>query len=318
MRSALLLAALTACAAEFPETSISNGIVEVRIHLPDPVKGSYRGTRFDWSGDMFSIRYKGHEFSGQWYERHDPKIHDAIMGPVEEFRTGDSALGYAEAAPGGTFVRIGVGVVRKPEGEASYQMFRTYDIVDPGKWTVRQGRDWISFTHRLSGPAGYAYEYTKTVRLPKGKPQLEILHALRNTGDRTIETSVYNHNFFVIDNQVVGPDVSIGFGYDPKPARDLKGMAGFKARRLEYTRDLEKGESVMTEVDGFGPAAKDNAFDIENRKSGARVFIRGDRPITKLLFWSIRTVACPEPYVALSVAPGKTEKWAIRYEFEAK
>ena len=55
-------------------------------------------------------------YFGEWFERHDPLLHDGITGPVEEFLTGDSALGYDEAKAGETFVRIGVGAVRKPDG----------------------------------------------------------------------------------------------------------------------------------------------------------------------------------------------------------
>ncbi len=62
------------------------------------------------------------------------------MGPVEEFLTDGAGLGYAEAKPGGTFVKIGVGVIRKPE-ERRFQQFKTYDIVDPGKWTVKKRND---------------------------------------------------------------------------------------------------------------------------------------------------------------------------------
>ena len=90
---------------------------------------------------MSSLTWKGHEYFGQWFEQYDPTLHDAIQGPVEEFLTGDNALGYAEAAPGGTFVRIGVGVLRKPAGETSLQRFGRYEIVDSGTWTTkhRQG-----------------------------------------------------------------------------------------------------------------------------------------------------------------------------------
>jgi hypothetical protein len=54
---------------------------------------------------------------------------------------------------------------------------------------------------------------------------------------------------------------------------------------------------------------------IENRKSGAGVRITGDRPIEKINFWSIRTVACPEPYVHMNIEPGREFKWRIGYEF---
>jgi hypothetical protein len=127
--------------AEFPEAEISNGLITVKLYLPDGEKGYYRGTRFDWSGQIPSLKYKNHEYFGKWFAKHDPKLHDAIMGPVEEFVTDTSSVGYDDAPAGGSFVRIGVGAVRKPE-EKNYQRFRTYDIVDGGKWTVRTKATW--------------------------------------------------------------------------------------------------------------------------------------------------------------------------------
>src|ERR1043165_8110742 len=101
--AAAVVAALgTLAAAEFPQADISNGVVKAKLYLPDAQKGYYQGTRFDWSGVIPSLEYKGHNYFGQWFEKYDPKIHDAIMGPVEEFlsppnRTG---LGYDEAKTG--------------------------------------------------------------------------------------------------------------------------------------------------------------------------------------------------------------------------
>src|SRR6185503_8449408 len=159
---ALALGAVAASRADdAPSAEITNGLVTARLYLPDPLRGHYRGTRFDWAGDIYSLRYAGHEFSGTWFDSYDPLRHDAIMGPVEEFLSGESSLGYAEAKPGEGFVRIGVGVVRKPE-EKPYERFRAYEIVDPGKRTIVPERDRITFEHELSGPGGYAYVYRKT------------------------------------------------------------------------------------------------------------------------------------------------------------
>ena len=62
-------------------------------------KGYYRGTRFDWSGQIQSLKTKEHEYFGQWFEKYDPKLHDAIMGPVRRALTDEKALGYDEARP---------------------------------------------------------------------------------------------------------------------------------------------------------------------------------------------------------------------------
>src|SRR5438876_7498657 len=158
----LCLAFGLAIAAEPPQAEISNGVIKAKLYLPDPENGYYRATRFDWSGVIASLDYKAHSYFGQWFEKYDPKIHDAIMGPVEEFRTNGAGLGYDEAKVGETFIRIGVGVLRKPE-EPRFGQFKTYDIVDSGKWTVRKGPDWVEFNQELTGPSGYAYSYRKTV-----------------------------------------------------------------------------------------------------------------------------------------------------------
>lgn len=62
---------------------------------------------------------------------------------------------------------------------------------------------------------GYAYLYRKTVRLVKGKPELLIEHSLRNRkqSDRHYAD---NHNCFVIDHEVVGPDLDFKFVCTPK------------------------------------------------------------------------------------------------------
>ena len=309
----IVLAMLSQLAApQFPQAELSNSTIRMTLYLPDAQQGYYRGTRFDWSGAITSLKWNGHEYFGPWFERHDPKIHDAITGPVEEFLTNDAGLGYAEAKPGESFVRIGVGAVRKPD-EPAYRRFATYEIVDPGEWTVRKGSNRIEFVHELRGTAGYAYVYRKTLRLIKDS--LVIEHRLRNTGRKPIATSVYNHNFFTLDRQPTGPDIVVRFPFDPRAARALNGLAEVRGKELVFLKEFVKGQTVFTEVEGFGATAKDYDFRIEHRQSGAGVRITGDRPLSKLLFWSAGLTVCPEPYIDASVEPGKESSWRITYQF---
>jgi hypothetical protein len=310
----LFLALSVAAGADFPEARISSGTLDAKLYLPDAEKGYYRGTRFDWSGVIYSLRYKGHEYFGQWFERYDPKLHDAIMGPVEEFLTHDAGLGYEAAKMGGNFVRIGVGVVKRSE-EKEYERFKTYDIVDPGKRRVRSGEDWIEFRHELASDTGYAYVYTKTVRLAKDGPVMTLEHSLRNTGKKVIDTDVYDHNFFVIDGKPTGPESVVRFHFNAKHTKDLKELADVRAGDVVYRKELEKGQSVFTELEGFGPTDSDYDIRLENRSAGAGVRIVGDRPLVKLVFWSIRTTFCPEPYIAMRIDPGSEATWKITYEF---
>jgi hypothetical protein len=63
-----------AAAADYPEAQISNGLLTARMYLPDAKNGYYRSTRFDWSGAIYSLQYKGNEYYGVWYDRIDPKV----------------------------------------------------------------------------------------------------------------------------------------------------------------------------------------------------------------------------------------------------
>ncbi len=303
-------------AEDHPKAEISNGLVRAEIMLPDAQRGSYRGTRFDWSGIVSSLQFAGHQYAGPWHDYQGPLVNDAVTGPAEEFITADekTSLGYEETKTGGTFVRIGVGAVRKPD-EPAFRRMATYDIVDPGKWTIHKRKDSVEFVHQLMSEEGYGYIYTKTLRLTKGQPELVVEHSLKNTGRKPIDTLQYSHNFFAMDSQVVGPDVSVRFGFVPKAVREMKYGAEVKAQGVAYSRDLEKGQTASTDIDGFGTDPKDYDIRIENKRAGTGVRITSDQPLAKLHFWSIRTVACPEAYVHVRVEPGAESHWTIRYDF---
>jgi hypothetical protein len=318
-------------ASSAPATEINNGVLKVQLYLPDAQKGFYRGTRFDWSGVIGSLEYKGHRYYGPWFTKTDPTVIDfiyqgadiiagpcsAITGPVEEFSTDDKALGYDEAKPGGTFIKIGVGVLRKPRDGSGYNRFRLYDIVDPGTWKVRTTRDAIEFTHDLTDPSsGYGYHYQKTIRLSQGRPDMVMDHKLKNTGKRPIASSVYNHNFLVLDGQPPGPDFVLKMPFQIKTKlAPGNGLAEARGDQLVYLKALGEKETVFTPLQGFGPTAADYRFTIENKKTGAGMSITGDRPLSNLVLWSIRSVLSLEPFIAMTIEPGQAFTWKYTYTY---
>ena len=260
----LLVLSLAAIAADYPEAQISNGILQVKLLLPDAQNGYYRGTRFDWSGAISSLQFKGHEYFGKWFDRYDPKIHDAIQGPVEEFLTNGMGLGYEEVKTGESFVKIGVGAVRKPE-ERAFRQFNTYDITDNGKWTIERAP--ITWSSRRNSPTPMA---TPTcIRRPSGWPrashEMVLEHSLKNTGKKPISTSVYEHNFYMLDHQPAGPDYSVRFPFEVHPQADLQGAAESRGKEFTYLKELPDRQSVYTAMDGFGDTPLDYDIRVENR-----------------------------------------------------
>lgn len=295
----------------FPEAEITNGLIRAHFYLPDSSKGYYRATRFDWSGLISRLEFDGHSFYGQWFEKYSPTTHDAVMGPVEEF----APVGYHEAKSGGNFLKIGVGLLTKPD-EAAYSSFKLYTIANPGKWKIKKKADQIQFVHQLDDP-DYSYRYHKTIQLTKGKPELILTHTLKNTGKKTIETTVYNHNFLVMDDQLTGPGYVVNFPVNVTgTGRGFGEIARIQDSKLIFLRELNQGESVYCSgLLGLSNDPPDYNLSVENRKTGAGVRIRCDQPMLKLVFWASLKTVCPEPYIQIRVEPGEAFNWKISYEY---
>jgi hypothetical protein len=296
---------------KFPQTEISNGLLHALIYLPDARKGYYQGTRFDWSGNMPSLVFKGHEYFGQWFTKYSPEIHDVIMGPVEAF----TPMDYQEARPGESFVILGVGVLTKPD-DKPYAFSRLYPVLNMGKWKVRKQPDQVQFIHELTDNS-YSYLYEKNIVMIKDKPEMSILHTLRNRGIRTIDTSVYDHNFFVIDNQPVGPGYIVRFPFNIiGEGQGIGELAEIKGKEILYLRNLKSDETVFcVGLKGYSASAEDYEIRIENHTTGAGVRITCDQPFLMINFWCCSTTLCPEPYIKIKADPGQEFSWKINYEF---
>jgi hypothetical protein len=363
--AAVIVVSAAVSAQNPPSHRITNGEITATVYLPDASAGFYKTTRFDWSGAIGSLAYKNHEYYGQWWAR-ITDIYDfgyegpnkdvlsadftAMVGPAEEF----GQLGYNDVQPGGLFVKPGIGVLKRDEG--TYNHSRPYAIANGGRWDVKTNKDSVAFTQTLSEPSiGYGYVYTKVLRLTPGKPQLTIVHTMRNTGTKAITTNVYNHNFTTIDRQPTGPDVvisvpwpmtrAVGRGgrpggpgapggiqgpppvdpYAPLAAGERMGtqcgqqvmqkLAAPQGNRLVYAKVLEGAECYQASFIGFSTDPKDNQVRIENTRTGAGVLITGDRPMSRFGYWSIRTVVAPEPYIDLNIGPGESFTWSYTYDY---
>jgi hypothetical protein len=278
-----------------------------------------------------SLIYRGHEYYGPWFQRVDPSVRDftydgadivaspctAAVGPAEEFITGATQpLGYNEAKAGGTFVKIGVGALRKPT-DSEYDRFHLYEIVNGGTWTVKKTAQSVEFTQSLTDPqSGHGYVYRKTVSVLKN--EMTIRHSLRNTGSKPVDTNVYNHNFLRIDGAGPGPDYTITVPFairshrPPNPA-----LAEIRGNQIVYKKLLINQDLVATPMEGFGTDPKDYDVRIENTRSHAGLRITGDRPLESESLWSIRAVLAVEPFVKIHAAPGEEFSWSMKYTYFA-
>jgi hypothetical protein len=304
----LILVHVRVSAQEFPTTQISNKQITAKLYLPDPERGYYRASRFDWSGVVYSLMYKGHTYFGQWFDQYDPFLHEAVMGPVEAF----DPLGYAQAKGDEPFTKIGIGRLQRID-TLPYHHSKPYKIVDHGKWTTQKRKNRITFIHELTG--NYAYHYTKVIRIQDNK--MIIDHTLVNKAEETIETSVFNHNFFYIDKTPIGPGYTVTFPFTIQgDATGLGEFAGISGNQVHYKKELKGADRArIRAITGFSSSADDYMFTIENTTTGAGVKITCDRPLSRLILWSAPKALCPEPYITIKLEPSEAFTWSITYEF---
>jgi len=307
-----------------PVATLHNGPVMMTVALPDRERGFFRGTRFDQAGVVTSLKLGDREFYGPWFERTAPEVLDytytadgvvagpdsAASGPVEEF----GQIGFENAKPGELFLKIGVGLLRKPD-DKPYDKYRHYEIADWGQRSVHTAQDSVTLTQTMTaGQQPYVYE--KTLRLVPGKPQMVIEHVLKNVGTKAISTNVYDHNFLrlVQGNGGIRATFPFAVAAATPPAANLIRLDG---HTMTYLRPMVDKERVSFTLTGFGQNAADYDIDIADTATGAGVRIQGDKPITRINVFSIDRVQAVEPYIALDVPPGGEMRWSYTYTYRA-
>jgi hypothetical protein len=331
------VAATSPCAnlphSDHPKVTLTDGKMEAVVFLPDKDNGYYRSTRFDWSGVVGCVAVSGHRFFGEWFENYDPLKNDAIVGPVEEFRTDDGvmghyppssplltmqaeAIGYDDAKPGDAFLKPGVGMLQRVS-DKPYSFGTLYPIVNGGTWSIpRQTRKSITFQQVLNGSNGYAYVYTKTLSLDGPGSRLTLEHTLKNTGTRTIDTKVYDHDFIVFDGQPVGPGMVVRFKFEPKPVDPLGDTVRIEGKEISFLKPIGR-QAVSGYLTGYSSSPSDYDFTVEDTTRKMGVEQTSDTPISRIYFWSNGRAVCPEAYLHVPANPGQTSHWKIHYRFFA-
>jgi hypothetical protein len=317
--------------SDHPKATLRSAGMEAVVYLPDKERGYYRATRFDWSGVIACVSVHGHKFFGEWFAKYDPLTNDSITGPVEEFRTDNGvmghyppssklttmhteAIGYDDAKPGEPFLKPGVGLLQKVD-ERPYSSGTLYPIADTGEWTVRTSQRTIRFRQSLKGANGYSYVYTKVLSLDQGGAELTLSHALKNTGTKTIDTKVYDHDFFVFDDQPAAAGMAVRFRFPPRSVDPMTDLVKVTGNELQFTRAAKPKESINAYITGFSQRVSDNDITVVDTNRNIGVRQTGDQPISRILFWTNGTPVCPEVYVHVPAAPGKTAQWKIHYAF---
>ena len=293
---------------------LAKGLIRMSLSVPgDPV--NYRGTRFDHSGMIQRIQWGDHQLCERWHLGPlNPDANDDVTGPCEEF--GNAApLGYIPNSPGSNFVKIGVGVLKQPQ-ESQYRFSNKYEFVKRGEWTTEHDEFSITYRQRLlddSVGKSIGYEYEKTIRVTDTGFRIE--HLLTNIGPRSWNTDHYNHNFFLIDSDKVGPNYELLL---PFAITAINRKASFEetANVVDKTirfQELVGTRSFFAELSGHRNQIGDHQFKLLHIPTGLTIECKGDSPLSKMNFWGMGNTICPEPYTQISLASNSTFKWNLDY-----
>lgn len=230
-----------------------DGNLSVSIFLPpsvreeyDEVSSFYESTRFEHGSMIGNVTYFSHTLYGTdlWRPPHNPWNVESGIGLASEFGFGDNGahcegvtcswknkenvgrggkfiingvLGYDEALPGESFLKIGVGSLIKGScqgcnGTEDYQFNNPYKFAENHptneKWTFQQkSKNSITMMQKafLQSPKSskiYSYQLKKDISL-QGRT-LEVTSTLTNLGTDDFHTPWYSHHFFTCDSKPVG------------------------------------------------------------------------------------------------------------------
>ena len=285
-----LFAALQAQAGE--RRVLEQGALFVEVTVDDAALAEKFGPRFDRSGSVTKLRWEGQEFVHPW-------------GLADEFGLeGDGVLGYDEAGVGGTFLKIGVGELRRLSDVAYFHSER-YPVVQQPALEVVAHAESVRVRQTGRHENGYAYAYEKTYRITAERA-LEISYSLRNSGTRAFTVRHYNHNFLRFGDEEPGVEyrVETRFGVRVEVGRGFDADANlFVLRRA--------GGGYLSGRPATGPSS---SFTVSTAK--ARLRVEGDFPPVRFAIWVGEGAFSPEVFGEVTLAPAQTAEWRRTYQPE--
>jgi hypothetical protein len=294
--------------ADQSPTTLRSSRLTVEIAAPGSV---YAGTRFDWTGFVTQVTLdRQHTFCMP--ESLTPGQGSGGIGLCGEFGI-DKAIGYHDVSPGEGFPKLGIGLLKRPDGER-YDFFRPHEIVQTFPIQVAATETQARFVVDPIDCRGYAVRLTKTLSVDGN--WLKVSYRLDNVGSNHISTNEYCHNFMGIDQQPIGPDYRLRFPYQvelqlpphmpPQPILSVSGndlTLNGTPQRPFYCRPL-----------GFSQT-EEPQWELFHLPSGVGLREYDDFAPMRVAVWGTAHVISAEIFVDIALQPGETQTWMRRYMF---
>lgn len=222
----------------------------------------------------------------------------------------DTALGFEEAAIGGWFHKIGVGVCKKVDSK--YNFMKHYEIKPANFQTIAEDNR-IVITCKSESVNGYAYSLRKKIELQESS--FGIAYFLENTGERDIRTDEYVHNFLALNHEPIGSDYVLNFPFALKPELfvekvnpESKVIIGDNSIKFNGVPEKEFFFSNLT-----GGENVDVGWKLSHLSTKIGIRETTSFQSSKVNVWGWRHVISPELFFKIFLKPGKTIEWSRNY-----
>jgi hypothetical protein len=287
---------------------LKNKNLEICIDAP---LENYQHARFDWTGKIVSVRYQNIPVFGVEKLNTSPK---SSFGRAfyNEFGI-ENAIGYDETPVGDWFHKIGVGLLKKEEGP--YDFSKAYKI-KPASFEVEQNESKITIKCASTLMNGYAYILSKEITLSDSG--FTIHYKLTNTGEKTIKTEEYNHNFLAIDHLSMGKEYHLKFPFLLEPA--LFGEHINPENLVNIDSKFIGFENTPKEVYFFsnlsGSKLVKPSWELIHREKNIGIRETTSFKTRKINLWGCQHVISPELFFDVVVNPKQTLEWSRNYHLQ--
>ncbi|WP_411896136.1 hypothetical protein [Winogradskyella sp. A2] len=279
----------------------------IELHIDNPLE-NYNFSRFDWTGKIKTVKYKGLLVTGD--EKTDPmEIPHFGRGFYNEFGI-DSPIGYQNLKQDDWFHKIGVGLLKKEESE--YFFMKKYEI-QPANFEVNVDSENIHCTCESKLHNGYSYLLEKEIRL-SGNGFI-IKYYLKNTGKKTIITNEYVHNFMSINKALISEDYKLilNFNMNPQLFRDTVNpdlVVTFEDNKINF-KSKPKSDFFFSNLSGG--KLVDAQWKLENLKNNIGISEKGDFKTNTINLWGTGHVISPELFIDINLKAGASKSWTRTY-----
>lgn len=285
---------------------LKNSLVELQVDLPFE---NYQGTRFDWTGKIVALKYKHQQISGA-----------EIQGPAQSLSSGrgfysefgiKNPVGYAEIPIGAWFPKIGIGLLKKIDSK--YDFTKTYEV-QPAHFEWKIEQDQLSLVCQSDLCNGFAYRLKKQIKLLNNG--FRIGYQLENTGEKTISTTEYTHNFLALNQDFIGSHYELEFPFEIKPDLFLETINPEQA--VEFGTNKIHFNQQPSQAFFFSNLSGDEQVEAKwtliNTKSRIGISETTDFQTNAIELWGTQHVISPELYLRINVKPQSFKAWSRTYQ----